>query len=265
MGIYLDKNLVLEETRSLNDSKFAILGFPFDSTCSYRAGTKEGPYQIRREFLELDKPESFWSNSGFFDAGNLVCAPCNLIETMRRQELELTQILEENKNIIPITLGGEHSASYIPIKLLAGVHKDLQVAHFDAHPDLMDEYLGEKWSHTTVMRRVFEDATASIVQFGVRTGTDEEKAQAKLLPKKLDSKKPTYISIDMDVIEPGHCPGVGTPEPGGIIIQELTRELKKIKNIVGFDIVETSPPYDKGNITSVTAARTLITLMEQLS
>lgn len=265
MGIYLDRNLCLEGTSTKGASKFAIMGFPFDSTCSYRAGTKEGPYQIRREFLELDKPEPFWERSVFFDAGNLVCVPGNLVETMRRQEEELEELLNDNDSLIPITLGGEHSASYIPIKALAERNKGLQVAHFDAHPDLMDEYLGEKWSHATVMRRVYEDATKDIVQFGVRTGIDEEREVAKELPKKLDPKRPTYVSIDIDVIEPGHCPGVGTPEPGGIIIQELLSELKKIKNIVGFDIVEVSPPYDKGDITSVTAARTLITLMDQLS
>jgi agmatinase len=183
-----------------------------------------------------------------------------LEETNKRVEETVQGIIRENPKAVVITLGGEHSVSYSPIKVLAEKHKNLQVAHFDAHPDLMDDYLGEKWSHATVMRRVHELGIA-VTQFGIRAGTDDERALMEKLPKKLDLKKPTYISIDMDVFDPGICPGVGTPEPGGMAFKEVMSILSNIKNVVGFDIVEANPLFDKGDITSVTAAKVMLQLI----
>lgn len=260
MDFYLDKNLILDSNCDFKGAEFGIIGVPFDSTCSYRPGCRFGPLAIRREFLELEKPDSFFRRR-VYDLGNVNVVHGNLQETNRRVEETLQKALKENPDVIPITLGGEHSVSYSPIKVLKETHDDLQIAHLDAHPDLMEDYLGEKWSHATVMKRVHE-LGADIVQFGVRTGTDEEKALQKRLKRELGDE-PTYISTDMDVLEPGHCPGVGTPAPGGMTIQEVLQILKPIKNIVGFDIVEVSPPYDKGDITAATAAKVMLELMLQ--
>ena len=262
MDFYTDKNLILDSNCGFKDAEFGLFGVPFDSTCSYRPGCRFGPLAIRKELLELDKPESYFKKK-IYDLGNVSVVHGNLQETNRRVEETLSQALKENSKFIPIVLGGEHSVSYPAIKALKERYPNLQVAHFDAHPDLMDDYLGEKWSHATVMRRVHE-LGVPVVQFGVRAGSDEEKEFAKKLPKKLDPKKPTYISIDIDVLEPGHCPGVGTPSPGGLIIQEVLKLLKPIKNVVGFDIVEVSPPYDKGDITSITAAKILLELLTSI-
>jgi len=278
MDFFLDKNLILESNCSFKDAEFAILGVPFDSTSSYRPGSRFGPLAIRKELLELSKPESFFKKR-IFDLGNVNVVHGNLRETNRRVEETLQQALRENPRVVPIILGGEHSVSYSSIKILHERYKDLQVAHFDAHADLMDDYLGEKWSHATVMRRAKElsipgsklgdadsikkayDMGIDIVQFGVRVVDESEKKLQKTLKKALDPGRKTYISIDMDVLEPGLYPGVETPEPGGLTFQELLGLLKPIKNVVGFDIVETNPLFDKGDVTSVTAAKIMLELV----
>jgi agmatinase len=275
MDFHLDKNLILESNCDFKEAEFAILGVPFDSTSSYRPGSRFAPLWIRKEFLEISKPESFFKKK-VYDLGNVNVVHGNLQETNRHIEETLQEAFNENPDFVPITLGGEHSISYSPIKVLHEKHKDLQIAHFDAHADLMDDYLGEKWSHATVMKRAQElplgdkdsikkayDMGIDIVQFGVRVLDESEKELKKNLKNKLNPKEPTYISIDMDVLEPGLYPGVETPEPGGLTFQELMGLLKPINNVVGFDIVETNPLFDKGDVTSVAAAKIMLELMQE--
>jgi agmatinase len=261
MDFHLDKNLTLESNCSFEEAEFGIMGVPFDSTCSYRPGCRFGPLELRKAYLEIDKPDSFFSKK-VYDLGNINVVHGNLEETLRREEETLQEAFKENENFVPITLGGEHSVSYSPMKVLHEKYPDLQIVHLDAHPDLMDDYLGEKWSHATVMKRIYDLGTDNIVQYGVRTGTDAEKKIMRSLKKEIDPKQKTYVSIDIDVMEPGNCPGVGTPEPGGPIIREVLDFLKPVKSLVGFDIVEVSPPYDTGGVTSATAAKLMLELMQ---
>lgn len=258
MDFHLDKNLILENNCEFKEAKFGILGVPFDSTSSYRPGSRFGPLWVRKELLELEKPESFFRKK-IFDLGNINMVHGNLQETNRRVEETLQLAFKENPDFISILLGGEHSLSYSPIKVLKEKHPNLQVAHFDAHADLMDDYLGEKWSHATVMRRA-QNLGVDVVQFGVRVATEDEKEVQKSLKNTLEDK-PTYISIDMDVLDPSLCPGVGTPEPGGLTLPELLLLLKRMKNVVGFDITETNPLVDSSDITSITAAKILTELI----
>lgn len=259
VDFYLDKNLILESNCELEGTEYALFGVPFDSTCSYRPGCRFGPLSIRREFLEIEKPDSFFQKK-ICDLGNINVVYGNLSETNGRTEETVLKVLEKNPNVKLAVLGGEHSLTYPVVKALSATHKDLQVFHLDAHADLMDDYLGEKLSHATVMRRVSE-LGIDVVQSNIRCATEEEQEYQKSLKKELGEKRPTYISLDLDVLEPGHCPGVGTPAPGGIIIQELLKELKKAKNVIGFDIVECCPPYDCGDVTAITAAKVMLELM----
>lgn len=254
----MDKNLILESHCNLEDAEFLVLGVPFDSTTTYRPGTRFGPLWIRKELLELEKPEEFFRRR-IVDVGNLVPVPGNLRETNSRLEEVLSAAIQRNPKSKPVILGGEHSLSYPAIKVLKSMHPNLQVLHFDAHPDLMDTYLGEKWSHATVMRRIYE-LGVRIVQVGVRVVEESEKKLYKKLPRKL-SNDPVYISIDMDVFDPSLCPGVGNPEPGGLSLEDVLKEISKIRNMVGFDIVETNPLFDSGDITSITAAKIFISLV----
>ena len=261
MELFLDKNLILENHCSLEDAKFALLGVPFDSTSSYRPGSRFGPLWIRKELLELGKPTGFFE-CGLFDVGNIEVIHGNCKATLTNVQ-EVTDKLLEHE-VIPICLGGEHSVSYPAIKSLKEKFKELQVIHFDAHPDLMDDYLGEKWSHATVMRRVLE-LDVGLVQRGMRvyenreySGEEDSPEFQKAQPK---TGMPTYVSIDIDVLDPLIAPGTGTPEPGGWSFERLQKELKELyetQNIVGLDIVEVNPLVDTHNISSIMAAKLLI-------
>jgi len=260
MELHLDRNLILESNCSFEEARFGIMGVPFDSTCSYRPGCRFGPLAIRREFIELEKPACFF-DIPLYDLGNLYVIHGNLKETLNLEEDTLKKAFERNQGFIPVVLGGEHSVSYAPVKVLAEKHPGLQVVHFDAHADLKDDYLGEKWSHATVMKRIAQ-LGVDYCQKGVRILDDEEKA----LVRDTEPKKgvPTYISIDLDVLDPSVAPGVGTPEPNGMIYSELLSELKGLLDstrVVGLDIVELSPPYDVGGITAVTAANLLLNML----
>jgi agmatinase len=263
MDFFLDKNLILENSCSLEDAKFALVGVPFDSTSSYRPGSRFGPLWIRKELLELGKPASFFE-SGLYDLGNVNVIHGNCRATLNNVR-EVTDGLVRH-DVIPISLGGEHSISYPAIKSLKEKFKELQVIHFDAHPDLMDDYLGEKWSHATVMRRCLE-LGVNLVQRGIRVyeeGEEDSKEFQKAQPKK---GVPTYISIDIDVLDPLIVPGTGTPEPGGWSFDKLQNELNelcKAQNIVGFDIVEVNPLVDSSDITSITAAKLLVGLLSSI-
>ena len=150
------------------------------------------------------------------------------------------------------------------------VYPDLHLIHIDAHADLREDYLGETLSHSTVMRKilVFLDQSR-LFQMGIRSGTEEEFQCAKKLKtivaldgpslKNLVRRlkgKPVYVSLDLDVIDPGVLPGVGTPEPGGLSFREFISLLKALQpvHVMGFDIVELTPDYDPTQISAVTAS-----------
>jgi len=264
MDLYTDKNLILESNCGFAEAEFVLLGVPFDSTSSYRPGSRFGPLEIRKELLELEKFDPRNSQDFFniklYDLGNVIVAHGNLQETNKMVEDTWRKAFEES-DFIPITLGGEHSVSYPIIKLLAEKHKGLQVVQADAHMDMKDEFMGERWSHATVMRRASE-LGVDMAYIGARTYDSDE---AKFLkPKEISKTKPTYITIDLDVLDPSAAPGVSNPEPSGMNMKDLYSEISKIKNIVGFDIVELNPLFDNSNVTAVTAAKLLFNLINDL-
>jgi agmatinase len=187
-------------------------------------------------------------------------------------------------NLKPLIIGGEHSASIGAIEALAEKHEKLTVIHLDAHRDLAFEFIGEKYSHATVMRRVHEMG-ANLVQIGIRSSSLDEEEFVKStyniqtfknrdVHKHMDAIEyylanidgPIYVSIDMDVMNPAIAPSVGNPTPGGFETYSMENILKTLcrKNIVGFDVVETAT--DKlGDVTAVVAAKIIydfLTLIE---
>jgi len=165
-----------------------------------------------------------------------------------------------NKGKFPFLLGGEHLVSLPAIESVYAKYKNLRIIHLDAHTDLRDDYLGEKYSHSTVMRRVWDlIGDEKIYQFGIRSGTKEEFSWSELghtYINKYDlygidtvieqiKKYPIYITIDLDVLDPSLFPGTGTPEAGGISYKELEKLFTSISqlNVVGADIVELSPHF----------------------
>jgi len=189
-------------------------------------------------------------------------------ESFRWIRKALQKILASKK--FPILLGGDHLVTLPIIEEVFRVCPDLHLIHIDAHTDLREDYLGETHSHSTVMKKVLDVlGQGRLFQLGIRSGTEEEFQRAKKaksivslnepslksLVRRLKGK-PVYLSLDLDVIDPGYLPGVGTPEPGGLTFAECLSLLKSLQslNVIGFDIVELTPDYDPTQISSITAS-----------
>jgi len=258
------------------DANIVVLGLPFDKTSSFIPGSRFGPQFIRQcaENIEEYSPyqNKYLLDLKICDLGDL---QFNTENWLLEIEKKVSEILVDKK--FPILLGGEHTITLPIIKSFKRKYSQFSVVQFDAHCDMRDEYLGEKICHTTVMRRTSDVAgIKNIYQFGMRSGTKEEFSFNNNLYKfkvfeSLTSvinkiKEPIYLTIDVDVLDPGVLPAVSTPEPGGISYRELIDSLLlfKDKNIIGADIVEynplAAPPYASGS-TVAEILRELILLL----
>ncbi len=257
-------------------SKMVVFGAGYDGTVSYRPGTRFAPNEMRMEFggLETYSPylELDLEDINIFDGGNLELPFGSKKRVLEMISEYVEKLCTDNK--IPIMIGGEHLVTFPVVKEISKKYDDLHFIQFDAHADLRDDYMGEKLSHATVIRRIWETiGDGKIYQFGIRSGTKEEFAFAKQhtqmikftcngldeVVKKLKNK-PVYITIDLDVLDPSAMPGTGTPEPGGITFNQMIESLMalhKLENIVGVDIVELSPHYDHSGISTATACKIL--------
>jgi len=180
----------------------------------------------------------------------------------------LRKILSGKK--FPILLGGDHLITLPIVEELIQIYPNLHLIQIDAHTDLREDYLAEKLSHCTVMRRVLDQlGEGRLFQIGIRSGTEDEFRLAKKMRSIISlnreslrsmvkrlRNKPVYITLDLDVIDPSLLPGVGTPEPGGLTFQEFLSLLKELQSlhVIGFDMVELTPDYDPTQISSVTAS-----------
>ncbi|MFH1764796.1 MAG: agmatinase, partial [Gemmatimonadota bacterium] len=209
--------------------------------------------------------------------GDLVLPAGSVDESLVRIRNAARRILEAKK--ISFGLGGEHLVSLPLIEAALEAYPDLVVFHWDAHADLRDSYLGAFLSHATVMRRVVERVGKErVIPFGVRSGTREEWTWMRnhggprpLTPERveeaLDSMKgaPIYLTLDLDVLDPGEFPGTGTPEPGGARFTELscciTALRKRSANVVALDVVELAPPCDPSGASAVAAAKAVRELL----
>ncbi|WP_330626402.1 agmatinase [Vallitalea guaymasensis] len=276
--VMLDKKSICEYegiNSTYHDADIVICGVPFDGTCSNRPGTRFGPDGVRAEIDGLETYSPYQDEDmidyNYVDVGNIEIPIGSTSKTMGCIHENIKSILADNKKII--TLGGEHLISYPIVKAFAEKYSNLHVVHLDAHADLRSDYLEEKLSHATVMRRIHETLDKGyIFQYGIRSGTKEEfqfageytKLQAFNLNgiekvKSMVGNAPVYLSIDLDVLDPSIFPGTGTPEPGGIDFNELINGIISLKdvNIVGADIVELSPHYDLSGVSNIVAAKTL--------
>ena len=259
----------------IKTDSYGIIGVPFDSTTSYHSGSRLGPVVVREASFGFEKYNAAFNKeltNNFYDFGDVNIVPGNCMKTCEIIEDTVNEII--NIDIKPIIIGGEHSASIGVIKALSEKYDKLTVVHLDAHRDLAFEFVGEKFSHATVMRRAHEFGV-DLVQIGIRSSSKKEEEFVKStyniqtfknsdVHKHMDALEyylinidgPIYISIDMDVLDPSIAPHVGNPTPGGLFISEIETILKTLsnKNIVGMDVVETST--DKlGDITAVVAAK----------
>jgi len=257
---------------SFPESQAVILGCPFDGTASFRPGARFGPSAIRRASWGIETYSPYLkrdlSQLRLHDMGDLELP-------LGEKDASLAIIREAVRRILsakkfPILLGGDHLISLPAVEDVLKTYPRLHLVHIDAHTDLREEYLGEVFSHSTVMRKTVDRlGKGRLFQIGIRSGTKEEFALAQriksIVPANHNSlrtmaehigKQPVYVSVDLDVIDPGLLPGVGTPEPGGLTFQGFISILKELQrlHVVGFDLVELTPDYDPSQISSVTAS-----------
>ena len=269
---------------SINSAKTVLIGIPFDATSSFRSGSRFAPNSIRlySDSLETYSPvfDSDIEDLPFYDYGDIFVTINNFKKLSENIEEMYPQLIKQNKKILSI--GGEHLITYPILLSYKKMFPDLKIIHIDAHADLRDNYLGEKFSHATVIRRISEFINPdNIFQFGIRSGTREEfefaEKNTNFFPfnlseninilKKIQGEK-VYVTLDLDVLDPSIFPGTGTPEPGGVFYKELEIFLKHLYNldIIGGDVVELLPDNDRNGISSIVAAkiiRELIIIMNK--
>ncbi len=265
-----------------DDSDIVLFGAPFDGTTSYRPGTRFASAAIRNESYGIETYSPYLDQDlldrRIFDAGDLEFGFGNTERVLNTIEEMTSGILEDKKK--PLMIGGEHLVTLGSVRAVAKKYPELHIIHFDAHADLRDDYLGEKLSHATVMRRCHEIiGDGRIFQFGIRSGDREEFQWAKehVFTQKFNldkleqvvealKDKPVYLTIDLDVLDPSVFPGTGTQEAGGVTFMELINAINKVfkLNIVAMDMNELSPIYDQSGASTALACKLLRELLLQL-
>lgn len=204
--------------------------------------------------------------SAFLDAGDLQLKRRNAFTVI---EQGVGKLLNEGRR--PVCLGGDHSITYPIIRAFAKKYSDLTIIHFDAHPDLYDEFEGNRYSHACPFARIMEEGCAKrLIQLGIRTTNAHQREQAARFgaeviqmsdmpaPQRLNVVGPVYISFDVDVLDPAFAPGVSHREPGGMSVREAISHLHAIKGrIVGVDLVEYNPKQDINQLTAMVCGKVL--------
>jgi agmatinase len=271
----LERNAFIGCDSDYENSRIVIFGAPFDSTTSYRPGTRFGSRAIRSESYGIETYSPYQDKDltdySIYDAGDLELCIGSPELALKQIEDTTDEILSNNK--IPLMLGGEHLVTLGAVKSAYRKYNDLYIVQFDAHADLRNDYLGVKNSHACVMRRCYElVGEKHIYQFGIRSGEREEFtfAQKHTIMNRFNldriddcvkalKGKNVYLTIDLDVLDPSIFPGTGTPEAGGVSFTELLNAVMKLKelNIVGLDMNELSPPYDASGVSTAVACKLL--------
>jgi len=256
-----------------------LLGVPLDENSSYKRGSAAAPPLIR-DALRCDA-SNMWSELGvdigtegaYEDAGDL-----HLPEKDAFLEIERSVEALLAKRQRPVCLGGDHSITYPIVRAFGRRFKDLTIIHFDAHPDLYDDFQGNRHSHASPFARIMEEKLAKrLIQVGIRTMNPAQKKQAarfgvevyevgrKRALEEVKTWCPVYVSFDMDVLDPAFAPGVSHREPGGMSVREVLEHLHSITaTIVGADIVEYNPSRDISELTATVAGKILKELLGKM-
>lgn len=280
---------------SANDLKgldVAMLGIPLDIGTSWRSGTRFGPKQIRAESAML-RPYNLATGAAPFDSlqvadiGDLAINTFSLTKSFQIIQESYDEILMSDA--MPLAMGGDHSITLPILRAMAKRHGPVALIHVDAHADVNDEMFGEREAHGTVFRRAYEEGLirpektyqigirgtgyaaidfSEAVDWGFQQWPAEELWGRRLHQLAGEIRRdigdtPTYVTYDIDSLDPAYAPGTGTPEIGGLTTPqalELIRGLKGL-NIVGADLVEVSPPYDTSGNTALTGANLLYELL----
>jgi agmatinase len=274
----------------------AVLGVPFDSGVSYRPGARFGPGHIRESSRLLRPYNPALDTSPFAaqqvaDAGDLAVNPFSIDEAIETVELAARRLLERTDRFL--ALGGDHTIALPLLRAVAARHGPVSVVHFDAHLDTWDTYFGAAYTHGTPFRRASEEGLLDRsgclhvgtrgslysgddlsadggLGFAVITAPDVEYLGVRGMVERVADRvgnRPVYVSVDIDVLDPAHAPGTGTPEAGGLTSRELLAVLRSFAslNVVGADIVEVAPAYDHAQITGIAAAHVAYELLSALA
>lgn len=261
---------------SFEEASTVLFGIPFDGTTSFRPGTRFAMQAIRQDSFGLESYSPYLDRDleeeAIHDGGDLDLPFGNTERVLSDIATYTKEVLDYGKKFLMV--GGEHLVSLPTIEAAYEKYQDLHVIHIDAHTDLREDYMGEPLSHASVIRRCFDFlGDGRIFQFGIRSGLKEEFEWAKehtymekftidTLPQIVQQLKdvPVYVTIDLDVLDPGTFPGTGTPEPGGITYKELLAgiaALQDLNQIVAADVVELSPQYDPSGASTAMACKTV--------
>ncbi len=259
---------------SFEEASTVLFGAPFDSTTSYRPGTRFGSAAIRHESYGLETYSPYQDRDledlSVMDSGDLELCLGNSEKALKQIEERAGIILDTGKR--PFLLGGEHLVTLGAFRAAWKRFPDLRLIHFDAHTDLRDDYLGCRLSHACVIRRCQElVGDGRIFQFGIRSGDRSEwrwgKDHVSTVPfsfaglsETLEQLQgfPVYFTLDLDVLDPSVFPGTGTPEPGGVSFDSLRRAATLVcqkARVVACDVNELSPPYDPSGISTAVACK----------
>jgi arginase len=252
-------------------SRIALVGLPYDASSSFQRGPAEAPAVIRRAFISpasnlttelgVDLEQSGMAH----DAGDTSVPE----GPGAREKIETTIATLLDRGFRPLALGGDHSVTYPVLRAFRGRHPRLTLLHIDAHPDLYDEFEGDRYSHACPFARIMEEELATrLVQVGIRCMNAHQRAQAERFgvevheartwsgPAALRLEPPVYVSLDLDGLDPAFAPGVSHREPGGLTSREVLAVLHAVPApIVGADVVELNPRNDSAGITAALAGK----------
>lgn len=286
----------LPHANSAEGLDFAIVGIPFDTAASFRAGARFGPNGVRN-ISAMIKPNNVAMGVNIMDSikgadiGDVPVIPDYIHETYAAIEKMYDDIYAEGA--VPIGIGGDHAVTLGELRSAAKKHGKLSLIHFDSHLDLCDTVFGQKYNHGTPFRRAMEEGLIDpehSIQIGMRGSLydpDDFKIAAglgfKVIPgdelhtltpeqlfaeiKKRVGDNKVFLTFDIDFVDPAYAPGTGTPEIGGFTSFEALQYIRQLKdmNFVGFDVVEVAPPYDHSEITAYMAANIIFEFMSILA
>ncbi len=256
------------------EAKTVLFGAPFDSTTSYRPGSRFGSSAIRRESYGIESYSPYQDKDledcPVFDSGDIELPLGDASLSLQQIEERAGAILDAGKR--PFLLGGEHLVTLGAFRAVYERCPEVRILHFDAHADLRDDYLGVKLSHACVLRRCWElTGDGKIFQFGIRSGDREEwrwgkdhvsthRFDLEGLEETLDQlgDVPLYFTLDLDVLDPSVFPGTGTPEPGGVSFDALRKAVTLVcqkANVIACDVNELSPPCDQSGVSTMAACK----------
>jgi agmatinase len=286
----------LPRLEDVDHADIVVVGVPFDSGVSYRPGARFGPAHVReasrllRPYNPVQDVEPF-SAQQIADAGDIAANPFSIEEAVAQIEAEAVRLGARDTRLL--TIGGDHT---IALPLLRAVTKKtgpVAVLHFDAHLDTWDTYFGAPVTHGTPFRRASEEGLIDLeasLHIGIRGPlysrkdlTDdarlgfaviaahefETEGLARVIERMLArlGDRPVYVSVDIDVLDPSHAPGTGTPEAGGLTSRELLAIIRALSavRIVGADVVEVAPAYDHAQITAVAASHVAYEILSAMT